>query len=179
MHHSDDPSGREEEIVSLLTATFTDSEGAEEGALIETLSRGLLTGTPDEDRYVFTTEDEGRLIGGIVFSRMSYADDPRTVFVLAPVAVATDRHGQGVGTALLRFGLDRLRRDGVDVALTYGDPNYYGRVGYAPITEAEVAAPFPLKYPHGWLGQSLTDAPLTPLKGPASCVRALSDPAYW
>jgi hypothetical protein len=100
------------------------------------------------------------LSGAIVFSRMSYAGDARAVFVLAPVAVAPDRQGQGVGTALIRHGLDALRARGVDVALTYGDPAYYGRLGFRPITTEIAAAPFRCNSPMaGWGRRWMAGAP--------------------
>lgn len=170
---------RADEIAALFARTFTASEGAAEGRLIGALGRALVADTPEADRYVFTAREDGALAGCIIFSRLSYPQDARTVFVLAPVAVATERQGQGIGQALLRFGLGALRRHGVEVAMTYGNPDYYGKVGFHPITEAEAAAPFPLRFPEGWLAQSLTDRPPVPLAGPSSCVPALADPAYW
>ena len=166
-------------IADLFTATFTASEGAEEGALIGDLARRLMADTPAADLRVFTAWDAGALVGGIVFSRLAYVGDPRTVFVLAPVAVATERQGQGVGQRLIAHGLDALRREGVDIAATYGDPAFYGRVGFAPITQTDAPAPFALQHSEGWRGQSLTDAVLTPLRGPARCVPALDDPVFW
>lgn len=171
--------GREDEIVALFTATFTASEGAQEGALIGALARDLLGGTPEEDLLVCTAREAGALVGACIFSRLAYDADERTVFVLGPVAVATGRQGEGIGQRLLRHGLAALREVGVDVAVTYGDPAYYAKVGFAPIDEAFARAPFPLQQPHGWLAQSLTGGPLAPLKGPARCVAALNDPAYW
>jgi predicted N-acetyltransferase YhbS len=169
-----------EEMAALFATTFGASEGPEEGQLIGTLARGLLATTPDGDLRAFCArEAEGRLVGCILFTRMDYARDPRRVFVLAPVAVAPDRQGRGVGPALIRHGLDALRSEGVDVALTYGNPAFYGRLGFRAIAQEAVAAPFPLQFPHGWLGQSLTDAPLAPLPGPVRCAPALDDPAYW
>ena len=67
----------------------------------------------------------------------------------------------------------------MDVAVTYGDPAFYGKVGFAPITEDQVRPPCTLSFPHGWLGQSLTGRPLAPLKGPSRCVAALDKPEYW
>ena len=75
--------------------------------------------------------------------------------------------------------LDALRQEGVDIAVTYGDPAFYGRVGFKPVSEADLPAPQPLGQPQGWIAQSLTDAPLTPLRGPARCVAAFDDPALW
>jgi predicted N-acetyltransferase YhbS len=171
--------GREAEIIDLFTATFTASEGEAEGALIGALVRNLLSGTAQRDLFVFTAEEDGTLVGGIAFSRLTFERDERTVFVLAPVAVATARQGQGIGQRLLSHGLTAMRDAGVDIVITYGDPNYYAKVGFMPISEADAPAPFPLKQPEGWLAQSLTDQPLAPLKGPSRCVEALHDPVFW
>lgn len=179
MEHSTEGRDRTDEIAALFSRTFTDSEGPGEGRLIGDLARALVADTPEADRCVFTARDGGALAGCIVFSRLTYPEDARTVFVLAPVAVTTGHQGRGIGQALLRFGLDEMRRHGAEVAVTYGDPAYYGKVGFRPIAEAEAAAPFPLTFPDGWLAQSLTDRPLEPLKGPSTCVPALADPAYW
>jgi predicted N-acetyltransferase YhbS len=173
------PDGREAEIIDLFTSTFSASEGEDEGRLIGELARKLLYETAANDRFVFSAEHDGAIIGGIVFSRLVYDRDPRTVFVLGPVAVAPDQQRQGIGQRLLAHGLAALRNAGVDIAMTYGDPNYYARVGFMPIGEADAPAPFPLQHPEGWLAQSLTDRAVAPLKGPARCVEALNDPAFW
>lgn len=171
--------GREQAIIDLFAATFTASEGAEEGALIGELVRHLLGGTAAEDLFVFTAEEAGEIVGGAVFSRLTYNRDERTVFLLGPVAVASDRQGEGIGQRLIAHGLTALRKAGVDVAVTYGDPKYYAKAGFAPITEAFAPAPFELNHPEGWLGQSLTDREMTPLAGQSRCVAALNDPVFW
>ncbi|MAW86640.1 MAG: GNAT family N-acetyltransferase [Phyllobacteriaceae bacterium] len=167
-----------EAIAALFEATFTASEGAGEGALIGDLVRRLMTGTPPDALRVVTAWDDGVLAGAILFTRLAF-DDTRTVFMLSPVAVATDRQGEGIGQALITHGLDLLRGEGVDIAVTYGDPAFYGRVGFKPVTEATIPAPHKLQHPEGWLGQSLRDAPLTPLKGPSACVAGFDDPRLW
>lgn len=166
-------------IGDLFSATFTASEGAGEGALIGELARRLMAETPVQDLRVFTTWDRGELVGAILFSRLTYEGDKHTVFVLGPVAVATDRHNQGIGQRLISHGIEMLRQEGVELAVTYGDPNFYRRIGFKAITQDDVPAPFTLQHPEGWLGQSLNNAPLTPLKGPSRCVQAFNDPAFW
>jgi len=178
MDFSADYNSRETGIITLFKATFAASEGANEGDLVGGLARDLLTTTPDDDLRVFLAEDGGALIGCIIFSRLRYEEDDRIVFLLSPVAVATAHQRKGVGQALLRHGLDALRAENVDVAITYGDPAYYGKVGFEAITEEIAKAPCPLSMPHGWLALSLTGA-LTPLAGAARCAAALDKPAYW
>lgn len=179
MAFSTGTNGREQEIADLFTATFTASEGTEEGALIGALAKNLLSGAAERDLFVFTAEEDGAIIGGVLCSRLTYVQDERVVFVLAPVAVATDQQGKGIGQRLLTYGLTVLRSAGVDIALTYGDPNYYTKVGFRPISEADVPAPFKLSQPEGWLAQPLTGHKMAPLHGPSRCVEALNDPVFW
>ncbi len=95
------------------------------------------------------------------------------------MAVATAHQGTGVGQKLIAHGLGVLRDNGVDAVLTYGDINFYAKVGFAQISEETARAPLPLQYPQGWLGQSLSRPELEPLAGPSYCVEALNDPSYW
>ncbi len=179
MNYSDEYTERADEIAALFTATFTNSEGAAEGELIGNLANDLMAKTENDDLFVFSALEGQTIVGTIIFTRLTYPDDERTVFVLAPVAVATSHQGKGVGRALLSYGLKALKANGVDVAITYGDINFYTKVGFAPISEEVAKSPLPLQYPEGWLGQALTAPSLEPLKGQSHCVDALNDSAYW
>jgi len=174
-----DPNPRPDTLAPFFAAVFTASEGAEEGAAIGALVRGLLTTTPEAETRVFTARAGDDLVGAVLFTRLHYAHDPRRVWLLSPMAVATQSQGQGIGQRLIRQALDHLRAEGADVALTYGDPAFYGRVGFAPVSAADAPPPQPLSMPQGWIGQALDGAPLTPLKGRARCAPALDDPAFW
>lgn len=171
--------GREGEVQALFATTFAASEGPDEGAVIGGFVRRLLAGTPAADIRVYRAEEAGALVGAAVFTRLRFGTDPRVVFILSPMAVATGRQGQGVGQALLRHALAALRAEGVDIAITYGDPAFYGRVGFAPVTTDEVPAPLPLNMPEGWIGQALDGGTIAPLPGPCTCVDALNDPSLW
>lgn len=168
-----------DDIIDLVKSAFTDSEGRAEGELIAKLVTNIFASAVAEDIFVFSALENDKLAGTIIFTRMNYPEDDRTVFILAPVAVMTGQQGKGIGQSLLTYGLTHLRGCGVDVALTYGDINFYAKVGFNRINERVARPPLPLEYPEGWLGQSLTDQPLIPLKGPSHCVKALNSPDYW
>ncbi|WP_027243740.1 GNAT family N-acetyltransferase [Leisingera daeponensis] len=171
--------GSTREIISLFRAAFAASEGDAEGELRAGLVRDIFAKTPDQDLFVYSARDSGTLTGCIIFSRLRYEQDSRTVFLLSPVAVSPGRQRQGIGQALLKHGLSRIGKEGVDVAVTYGDPAYYSKVGFRQITGAQAAAPMPLRFPDGWLAQPLNGEELAPLRGPSSCIEALNDPVYW
>ena len=171
--------GCEQALIDLFAATFTASEGLVEGALIGDLVRDLLAVTPTEDIRVFCAEDKTGTVGAAIFTRLTYSEDPHIVFLLSPMAVAPGRQRRGIGRALLSHALEALRAEGVHVAITYGDPNFYGRVGFAPITEDQARAPLPLSLPHGRIGQSLSDEQMPVLRGPSTCVSALNRSDVW
>lgn len=171
--------GRERRIIDLFTAAFTASDGAEEGTLIGEFVSHMLHGTPERDLFVFIAEEAGEIVGSVIFSRLIYDQDERIVFILSPLAVATEHQRKGIGQRLMTYALEVLEAAHVDVAVTYGDPGYYSKVGFSQINEAFAAAPFALTRPEGWLAQSLTDTELAPLKGSPRCVPALSNPLLW
>ncbi|WP_439121720.1 GNAT family N-acetyltransferase [Marivita sp.] len=179
MQISNSSKNQDDTIAQLFKDTFTDSEGAEEGAVIHHLVRDLLNITPKDDLHIYTAHQDDALCACAVFTQMRFADDPRQVFLLSPMAVATAHQGQGVGQKLLTHALKDLKAQGVAVAVTYGDPNFYGRVGFTPVTTQMVPAPQPLSMPEGWIAQSLSDTALTPLPKPALCAPALDHPDYW
>jgi putative acetyltransferase len=179
MIYAEDLTPDADAITQLFTATFSDSEGEAEGALIGDLVTNLLKDRATDGTQVFTATDNDTLVAAVLFSPMPYSDDPRRVVLLSPMAVATQRHGEGIGQALITHALATLGDQGAEVAITYGSPVFYGKTGFLPLTEDSAPAPQPLSFPHGWIGKSLTDAPLTPLKGTPSCVAALNDPQFW
>jgi putative acetyltransferase len=167
-----------EEIRSLFTTVFSDSEGPSEGLLIGNLAYDLMTETDRKDLRGFVAVQDGKVIGCIFFSRLTFGSDV-CAFILSPVAVHTDHQGEGIGQQLITYGMGRLRDEGVELVMTYGDPNFYAKVGFHPVKEETLKAPLPLTYPGGWLGQSLTSDSVEPIAGRPSCVEALSKPEYW
>jgi putative acetyltransferase len=167
-----------DEIERLFIKTFSDSEGQTEGEMIGRLARDFMSGTPDSDLYCFVARENEQIVGSIFFSRITFECEIKA-FILAPVAVQTDQQGKGIGQGLIQFGLDALSKDGVDLAITYGDPNFYSKVGFQSVTEAVVPAPIPLQHPEGWLAQSLKGDEIGPIKGKSSCAEALNKPDYW
>ncbi len=75
-------------------------------------------------------EFEGRVVGHIAFSPVSISDGSRDWYGLGPVSVSPEYHRQGIGIALIREGLSRLRKMGARGCCLVGDPNYYRRFGF-------------------------------------------------
>ena len=76
-----------------------------------------------------------RIVGHILFTR-SLLDAPRRlvdVLVLSPVSVAPAHQRRGIGTALIRHGMDEVRRlPDEPLVFLEGAPGFYGRFGFEP-----------------------------------------------
>jgi putative acetyltransferase len=84
-------------------------------------------------------ERDGRIIGHVLFSRLKA---PMKALGLAPVAIHPSFQKQGVGSALIREGLDRARKDGWMCVFVLGDPGYYGRFGFRAETAKGYSSPY-------------------------------------
>ena len=89
------------------------------------------------DGLSFVAAQGSRLVGHILFTRSLLDAPPRLVdvLVLSPVSVATDVQGQGVGSALIRYGLDQAALRSEPLVFLEGSPTYYRRFGFAPAGE--------------------------------------------
>lgn len=166
-------------IARLFRSVFTDSEGEREGALIGNLAQEMLASTDHHNLFGYVAIDAESIIGAILFSRLAFEAADINVFILSPVAVDTAHQGMGYGQALIAHGLQEIVKQDVRFAVTYGDPAFYSKVGFYPISQDAIAPPLKLSQPEGWLGQSLSGAPLQAIPGRCSCVAALDDPVYW
>ena len=73
----------------------------------------------------------GSVVGHIAFSPVKI-DPPAGVtgVGLAPVAVLPGFQSQGIGSQLIRRGLDACRDIGAEFVVVLGEPAYYGRFGF-------------------------------------------------
>ena len=167
-----------DKIRSLFESTFTESDGPEEAMLIGKLVQELMATAAPQELFGFVTCDEAQLVGCIFLTPMTF-DVGVSAFLLAPVAVKTEFQGRGIGQQLIRHGLSQMQKQGVELVITYGDPNYYSKVGFVPITESFAKAPYPLSQPQGWQCLVLSGDELPTALGNGHCVSAFNNPAYW
>lgn len=83
----------------------------------------------------------GQIVGHVVFSPMTI-DPPREGFKVAgmgPVAVLPAQHGRGIGSHLIRAGIDACRQLGYDAIAVLGAPGYYVRFGFLPAMQYGLA----------------------------------------
>ena len=78
-------------------------------------------------------EDNGEVVGHIMFSPVALSGYPDLkVMGLAPMAVAPEHHRKGIGSALVRAGLEQCEQLGFAAVVVLGHPEYYPRFGFSP-----------------------------------------------
>lgn len=78
-------------------------------------------------------EDAGSIVGHILFSPVTLMENPGLpVMGLAPMAVVPARQHQGIGSRLVREGLERCGRAGAAAVVVVGHATYYPRFGFVP-----------------------------------------------
>jgi putative acetyltransferase len=75
-------------------------------------------------------EAGGKVVGHIAFSPATIADGSLNWYGLGPISVLPAYQQQGIGKALMREGLLRLKAVGAKGCVLAGDPGYYERFGF-------------------------------------------------
>lgn len=128
--HRDDIPG----VRDVNTAAF---ETSTEANLVDALRQqvnGLISLVAIEDDAV---------VGHILFSPVTLSSHPDLpIMGLAPMAVMPARQRCGIGSALVRAGLEACRRSGFVAVVVLGHAAYYPRFGFAPASRFGMASEY-------------------------------------
>ena len=88
--------------------------------------------------------DEAQVVGHILFSPVVIEATGQSVAAvgLAPMAVLPEWQNRGIGSRLVRAGLDECRRLGQRAAVVLGHANYYPRFGFAPASRFHIRSEY-------------------------------------
>jgi putative acetyltransferase len=111
-----------------------------EGALVDAL-RLSPTFIPE---LSLVAEQGAEIVGHILFTRLTVADAgvARPALGLAPMAVLPAFQNRGIGSALVRRGLEDARQLGHRVVIVLGHPRYYPRFGFQVARSFGIRSPF-------------------------------------
>jgi putative acetyltransferase len=79
-------------------------------------------------------ERDGRVIGHIAFSPVAISDGTRKWYGLGPVSVLPVYQRQGIGKALIKEGLSRLKDMNARGCCLVGHPDYYRKFGFKNVS---------------------------------------------
>ena len=132
------------DIVSLVLRSFREgtdySDGTDIVALIEEIR--------DSEYYIpelsFVAELDGEIVGHFLFSRFPLSKTPEgghggandtDIVMLAPVSVHADYLRQGIGSAMLKLGIEKVKEMGFKGIIVEGNYRFYNTVGFRTSSE--------------------------------------------
>lgn len=109
---------------------------------------------------------ENRVIGDILFSPLVIETPEGEILgaALAPLAVTPEWQRRGVGSALVRAGLEECRRQEFGAVIVLGHPEYYPRFGFSPDLARALRSPFG-EQGDAWMALELVPGSLSTVSG--------------
>jgi putative acetyltransferase len=125
------------DYAAIASLTNTAFNNAAEANLIATLR------CQAKDYIALVAEQHGEVVGHILFSPASLDKAPDCkIMALAPMAVSNVLQHQGIGSALVRAGLEQCNKQGVAAVVVLGHPGYYPRFGFTPASHFNISCPW-------------------------------------
>lgn len=156
-------SERAEDVDAIRRVNELAFEGTAEAQLVDALrvaARPFLS---------LVADDHGEIVGHICFTPVQVDREDGSsleILGLAPMAVVPSRQRQGIGSMLIRAGLEECRRLGTRAVVVVGHIDYYPRFGFVP------AQPLGLSSEYEGVGDAFMLLELTP--GAAADVRGVA-----
>lgn len=131
---------RGDDIAKIAEITSAAFGQADESHLVERI-RASTFFVPD---LSIVAELAGLAIAHVLLSRIWFRDRNgylSDVLALAPVSVAPEYQGRGIGSKLIEHALLRATELGYASVILLGHPNYYPRFGFVPSDRFKIALP--------------------------------------
>lgn len=131
-------------IISLILRSFREgtnySDGTDIIALVEEIR--------DSENYIpelsFVAELDGEIVGHFLFSHFPLSDTEKgghgkgadsEIVMLAPVSVHADHFRQGIGSTMLKLGIEKVKEAGYKGITVEGNYKFYNKVGFRTSSE--------------------------------------------
>ncbi len=82
---------------------------------------------------IFVAFENDKLVGNIIYSKAKVIDSKNREFevlCMGPIAVLPSYHGQGIGSLLINYSIEKARHLGYKAIILFGNHNYYQRFGF-------------------------------------------------
>ena len=146
------------------------------------ITREMLSDPSAEPRVSLIAFVENQPVGHILFTRGYIEGNPRIeVSFLAPLAVIPNFQKQGIGGALIKEGIKRLLKMGVDLVFVIGHAEYYPRFGFAPASKLgfQPTYPLPAEVSAAWMVLALRPNKIGAISGKVICCDFMNKPEVW
>ncbi|MEM9937435.1 MAG: N-acetyltransferase [Pseudomonadota bacterium] len=121
-----------ETVAALNTAAFG---GPDEARIVAELA------AEGDSLYSLVAHNDREILGHIQFFKIAI-DEEDTAAGLGPMCVTPDRQRSGIGSGLIRFGMQLIEGSGRPLVFVLGHPNYYPKFGFDAVAAQPFSAPW-------------------------------------
>jgi len=146
------------------------------------ITRDMLSDPSAEPYVSLLAFVENQPVGHILFTRGYIEENPRIgVSFLAPLAVIPKVQKRGIGGALIKEGIKRLSKKGVDLIFVIGHPEYYPRFDFTPALKLgfQPTYPLPNEVADAWMVLALRSGLIGVISGKVICCDVMNKPEVW
>ena len=132
------------DVVSLVLRSFSEGTDYSDGTDIVALIEEIRISEYYIPELSFVAELDGEIVGHFMFSKFPLsrtpegghggAEDTETV-MLAPVAVHADHLRQGIGSEMIKLGIEKVKEAGFKGIIVEGNYKFYNTVGFKTSAE--------------------------------------------
>ena len=161
-------------ILSVHRSAFGD-----EGNVIASLVEDLLQDPTAQPVISLSAKQDNQVVGHVLFTQAKVQQMP--VMLLAPLAVLPENQNQGIGSALVKAGLQAATDAGAGLVFVLGRPSYYPQFGFTPagVQGFEPSYPISKKKEDAWMVLELKADSINSVSGKVQCAKAIDKPEYW
>jgi putative acetyltransferase len=91
--------------------------------------------------FSLVAEQNGDIVGHALFA-LARLDSGPEVLSLGPMAVLPGQQRSGIGTAMIRAGIERARATDYPLVAVLGHADYYPRFGFEPASAFGISTPY-------------------------------------
>lgn len=164
-----------ESMQAVYLSAFSDSESQP----IALLAENLLDEVTAPKTLSLVAEVNDSVMGHVAFSPITIEQKNWQGYILAPLAVKPEFHGQGAGSALIKEGLSHLSSLNINRVFVYGDPAFYGRFGFNAENASSFLPAYKLQYSFGWQAIILKEDCLEGSTHHIHCLKPLNHEGLW
>ncbi len=164
-----------DQIRSVHLQAFDESEAR----IVADFAANLFEDESQHEIISLVAVQDDMIVGHIAFSPV-YLESSGEYFayLLGPLGITPQNQKKGIGSTLVKHGLEIIADKDSFIVFVYGDPKYYSRFGFEPGLAKNFLPQYTLQYPFGWLALKINSSAF-PEGGKIRCVDALNDPDLW
>lgn len=170
---------RDEDHAGLLDVERAAFGGPDEANLVE----ALLADPSAAPLINLVAEQDGSVVGHVLFTHAVVETESGdfAATILAPLAIAPESQGQGIGQALSREGVAAAADLGIGLVFVLGHIEYYPKVGFRPAAPLGLVAPYPIEpaVADAWMVLETRPGLLGSVRGVVRCADAMMHPEMW